>query len=74
MYTLFSNEKLGVPVEELRLREIRQQIEAQRLGDEINPTLQRRITRFLYGALHHLKLSTSKLTRNKAQYDRAPLR
>ena len=37
MYSLFSNEKLGMPVEELRLREIRQEIEARGSGDEINP-------------------------------------
>ena len=35
MYSLFSNEKLGMPVEGLRLREIRQEIEARRLADEV---------------------------------------
>jgi hypothetical protein len=35
MYSLFSNEKLGMPVEELRLREIRQDIEARRLAGEV---------------------------------------
>ena len=34
MNTIFANEKLGMPVEELRLREIRQQIEMQRFAQE----------------------------------------
>lgn len=35
MYSLFSNENLGMMVEEVRLGGIRQQIEAQRLADEV---------------------------------------
>ena len=35
MYTLFSNERLGMPVEQVRLAEIRQQIEARRLASEV---------------------------------------
>ena len=35
MYTIFANEKLGMPVEQVRLAAIRQQIEAQRLGDAV---------------------------------------
>jgi hypothetical protein len=37
MYTLFSNERLGMLVEEVRLHEIRSQIEAQRLAGEVKP-------------------------------------
>jgi hypothetical protein len=36
MNTIFANEKLGMPVEELRLREIRQQIESQRIADQLS--------------------------------------
>lgn len=36
MYTIFTNEKLGMQVEQVRLAEIRQQIEAQRLGDAVD--------------------------------------
>lgn len=35
MYTLSPNEKLGMQVEQLRLAEIRQEIEARRLASEI---------------------------------------
>jgi len=40
MYTLFSNEKLGKCVEEVRLREIRQEIESRRFADEPGRTWQ----------------------------------
>ena len=35
MYTLFTNEKLGMPVEQLRLAEIRQEIAARRLAADV---------------------------------------
>lgn len=35
MYPISTNEKLGMLVEQVRLAEIRQQIEAQRLGDAV---------------------------------------
>ena len=35
MYTILSNEKLGMTVENVRLAEIRQEIESQQLGDEV---------------------------------------
>ena len=35
MYTLFANEKLGMPVENVRLEAIRQEIEARRLAGEV---------------------------------------
>jgi hypothetical protein len=35
MYTLFANEKLGMPVEQIRLHEIRHEIESRRLADEV---------------------------------------
>lgn len=38
MNTIFTNEKLGMPVEELRLREIRQQIDSQRLANQVSVT------------------------------------
>ncbi len=69
MYTLFSNAKLGMLVEQMRLAETRRQIEAQRIADEINPTLQCRITQFLYRALQRLKVSSGKSSGNTAQYD-----
>ena len=36
MNSLFTNEKLGMPVEELRLRQIRQQIDSQRLANQVS--------------------------------------
>jgi hypothetical protein len=45
MYSLFSNEKLGMSVEQARLGEIRQQIDAQRLADEVKPTGSKRLMR-----------------------------
>ena len=35
MYTLVTNEKLGMPVEEVRLAAIRQEIEARRLAGQV---------------------------------------
>jgi hypothetical protein len=35
MYSLFSNEKLGMPVEKVRLEEIRQLVQGQYLADEL---------------------------------------
>jgi hypothetical protein len=35
MYTIFSNEKLGMPVEQQRLEEMRRDIAAQRLAGEV---------------------------------------
>jgi hypothetical protein len=35
MYTIFSNEKLGMPVEQSRVEEMRRDIEAQRLAKDI---------------------------------------
>ncbi len=49
MYSLFSNEKLGMLVEEVRLREIRQEIERRRLADEIGDIQFDRVNRVIYG-------------------------
>ena len=35
MYGLFANEMLGMPVEKLRLEEIRQEIDGRRLANEV---------------------------------------
>lgn len=35
MYTIFTNEKLGMQVEQARLAEIRQEIDARRLAGEV---------------------------------------
>jgi hypothetical protein len=35
MYTIFSNEKLGMPVEQQRLEEMRRDIEAGRLASDV---------------------------------------
>ena len=74
MYSLFSNEKLGMPVEEMRLREIRQQIEAQRLGGQMKPTQAERMTEFLYRALYRLRISSRNMSRIEAQVDPTALR
>jgi len=65
MYSLFSNEKLGMPVEELRLWEIRKEIEAQRLGDKMNPTPAEHSTHSLAGWLGRMKTSISNLRGHK---------
>jgi hypothetical protein len=56
MYTLFSNEKLGKTVEAVRLREIRQQIEGQRLGEAVSQSWRKRIIHQLGGGLGRLKV------------------
>jgi hypothetical protein len=56
MNTLFTNEKLGMPVEAGRLGEIRQQIDAQRLADVVKPT----------GTDHSISLPVGWLNRAKA--------
>lgn len=38
MNSIFDNPKLGVPVEQLRLREVGQQIESQRFGNQLTRT------------------------------------
>jgi hypothetical protein len=48
MNSLFAHEKLGMPVAEQHMTEIRQQVEAQRLDDELTSALaQRLINRWL---------------------------
>ena len=57
MNTLFTNEKLGMPVEAVRLAEIRQQIDAQRLADEVKAAGSDRRSRSSIGWLNRARIS-----------------
>ena len=47
MNSIFDDPKLGMPVEQLRLREIRQQIESQRFGNQLSMTASNPITQMI---------------------------
>ncbi len=68
MNSLFSNEKLGMPVEKLRLEAIRQEIEARRLASEVQgqqsgvSTLISTLSTFIASCKNHLYTKLPKRT------------
>jgi hypothetical protein len=63
MNTIFTNEKLGMPVEELRLRDIRQQIESQRIADQLSTPVMQSARRRWFERMISLLLTFALLTR-----------